>query len=57
MSLPTDTTNAIRSRNHSSMNVVTNDLLDDFYYEIAIALRRILDLGEIDEYEETDTAD
>jgi len=38
------------------MDVVTDDAVDDFCYEIALALRRILNVGEAEsEYDETNT--
>ena len=38
-------------------DVLTDELVDDFCYEVAIALRRILDLKEDDGYDETDADD
>jgi hypothetical protein len=38
-------------------DVLTDELVDDFCYEVAIALRRILDLEEDDDYDETDADD
>ena len=38
------------------MDVVTDDVVDDFCYEIALALRRILNVREAEsEYDETTT--
>ncbi len=40
------------------MDVVTDDVVDDFCYEIAFALRRILNVGEAEsEYDEETTED
>lgn len=38
-------------------DAVTNELVDDFCYEIALALRRILNVGEETESDETTTED
>ncbi len=39
------------------MHIVTDELMDDFYYELALALRRILDLEATDGYEERAAGD
>jgi len=40
------------------MDVVTDDLVDDFCYEIALVLRHILDIeAEEDDYDETSAED
>jgi hypothetical protein len=39
------------------MYAVTNDLMDDFYYELALALRRILALEATDGQEERAAGD
>jgi len=36
-------------------DVVADDLIDDFCYEVALALRRVLDLEEDGRCDETDT--